>query len=160
MSGNFIDFVPSTITAFNFQPTWDNTIYNVTVTWNVFGQRYYVNVTDTSGNLILCRGMSETGPGFVSSFTWLNGIATVTTATPHNVPLGAVANIYVSGTGDTFDGSWQALATGAYTMTYAVDEPANVLPENGTLSFPLNLIEGYLPGGWLLYHADTGQIEY
>lgn len=42
-------FSPSATTTFNFQPTLDGTLYNVTVTWNVFGQRYYVNVFSQQG---------------------------------------------------------------------------------------------------------------
>ena len=48
----FVDFAPSQSAAFQFQPTFDGTTYTVIVTWNVFGQRYYVNVYTVQGALI------------------------------------------------------------------------------------------------------------
>ena len=48
------DFTPTASAPFQFQPTLDGTTYNVIITWNVFGQRYYINIYDLSGNLILC----------------------------------------------------------------------------------------------------------
>lgn len=50
----FVAFVPSLESAPQFQALFDGTPYNVTVTWNLFSQRYYINITDQSGNLILC----------------------------------------------------------------------------------------------------------
>lgn len=45
-------FVPSSTSPFSFQPTFDGATYNVTVTWNIFGLRYYLNCSDMSGNPI------------------------------------------------------------------------------------------------------------
>jgi len=52
MSTTYYDFTPNNSTAFQFQPTLDGQTYTVQVTWNLFGQRFYVNVYDLSGNLI------------------------------------------------------------------------------------------------------------
>lgn len=50
----FIDFTPSVSAPFQFQPTLDGDVYNCIITWNVFGQRYYINIYDLSQNLIVC----------------------------------------------------------------------------------------------------------
>jgi len=42
----FTDFVPNNVAPFSFQPTLDGQVYTVRVTWNVFGQRWYVNLYD------------------------------------------------------------------------------------------------------------------
>jgi hypothetical protein len=48
-------FTPQqTSPPFQFQPTLDGQVYNVTVTWNLFGQRWYVNIYDLGFNLIVC----------------------------------------------------------------------------------------------------------
>lgn len=38
---------------FQFQATLDGAAYTVTVVWNITGQRSYINVTDSSGNLVV-----------------------------------------------------------------------------------------------------------
>jgi hypothetical protein len=48
----YIDFVPSIAAPFQFQPTLDGQLYSVLVPWNLYSQRYYVEVSDLSGNLI------------------------------------------------------------------------------------------------------------
>lgn len=53
MATTFIDFVPSSSAPFQFQATLDGSVYTVTVTWNVFGQRYYVNIFTLDGTRVL-----------------------------------------------------------------------------------------------------------
>lgn len=48
----YTQFVPSVTQNFTFQPTLDGQIYNVVITWSLFGQRWLVNVYDLSANLI------------------------------------------------------------------------------------------------------------
>lgn len=42
-------FAPSPSGPFTFTPTLDGTQYTAIVTWNVFGQRYYVNIYTLQG---------------------------------------------------------------------------------------------------------------
>lgn len=49
----FVDFQPSQQAAFQFQPTLDSTVYSAVVTWNIFGRRYYFNLYDLSGVLVV-----------------------------------------------------------------------------------------------------------
>jgi len=48
------NYNPTSESVFQFQPTLDNNVYNVIVNYNIFGQRFYVNIYDLSGTLILC----------------------------------------------------------------------------------------------------------
>jgi hypothetical protein len=50
----FVDFVPSQQAPFQFQATFDTNLYTVYCTWNMSGQRYYVNVYDLGNNLVAC----------------------------------------------------------------------------------------------------------
>jgi hypothetical protein len=50
-------FSPSVTSVFTFQPTLDGQTYNCTVTWNLAGQRWYLNVYNLSGDLIVSRAM-------------------------------------------------------------------------------------------------------
>ena len=53
----YVPFLPSTTSNFTFQATLDGTNYIVIVGWNWFGERYYVNIYDTSQTLILSTGL-------------------------------------------------------------------------------------------------------
>lgn len=48
----YVSFAPIAIEPFGFQATLDGVVYQVLVTWNLFGQRWYVNIYDLSGTLV------------------------------------------------------------------------------------------------------------
>lgn len=159
----FVPFVPSTTSAFSFQPTLAGGItYNVVVTWNTFGQRFYINVSDLSGNLILCRALVSSGPTLQASLTWSDTTlqATATTTLPHNVPVGSVAtNVTVQGTNTPFDGIQQMLSTGPNTLSYPLANPNQGAPVSGQVSFKWDLVSG--PNiGPLYYHFESQMFEF
>lgn len=45
-------FQPTATQPFQFQPTFDGTVYTVIATWNVTAQRYYINIYSLSGDRI------------------------------------------------------------------------------------------------------------
>lgn len=55
MAAQIIPFLPSTSANFQFQATLDGAQYSVICTFNAYGQRYYVNIVDTSQELVLAR---------------------------------------------------------------------------------------------------------
>ena len=50
----YVDFSPSTTASFQFQPTLDGAIYTAIINWNLYGQRYYLNLYTLQGTLVLC----------------------------------------------------------------------------------------------------------
>lgn len=46
-------FAPQVTQNFSFLPTFDGQQYNVIVTWNLFGQRWIVNVYTLQGSLVV-----------------------------------------------------------------------------------------------------------
>lgn len=48
-----VQFTPSATSAFQFQATLDGGSYTIIVTWNVYAQRYYVNIYDNYNSLIV-----------------------------------------------------------------------------------------------------------
>jgi hypothetical protein len=50
-------FQPTATQAFAFTPTLDGAQYNLIVTWNLAGARWYFNLYDLSGNLILAAAL-------------------------------------------------------------------------------------------------------
>lgn len=67
--GTTTAFAPNTQTTFQFQATLDGTVYNVVVTWNVTGQRWYVNVYGASNTLILALPLIGSPPDYPISIT-------------------------------------------------------------------------------------------
>lgn len=157
----FVSFVPSTISAFSFQPTLGGNPYIVTVLWNVFRQGYYISVSDISGNLILYRSLVATGPSYPASFSWAQGTVTAALTANHNVPICSVVAVNISETDSGFDGTYQALSTGAQTLTYPLPaNPNQSNPISGNVNFALNLVSGYVANGWLVFHYDSQTFEF
>lgn len=59
MATTYVNFNPSPTENFIFQPMLDGNTYTAIITWNTFGQRYYMNLYDLSGVLVLCIAMIE-----------------------------------------------------------------------------------------------------
>lgn len=58
----YINFNPSPNEPFQFQPTLDGQVYSVIVTWNLFGQRYYVNIYTLDNALVVCLPLIGSPP--------------------------------------------------------------------------------------------------
>lgn len=64
------DFSPSLANPFQFQPTLDNGIvYSCFVTWNIYGQRWYLSIYTLTGQLVLSRAMVGSPIGYDISLT-------------------------------------------------------------------------------------------
>lgn len=160
MSSVFVSFAPSVSGPFIFQPVIGGVNYNAVITWNLFGERFYLNLYDQGGNLLLCTAMVASGPRFSATFTWSANVATAVMQSPHNVPIGGLVQVRMSETDSSFDGTVQALAINATTLTYALSgNPDVATPATGIVDFALNLV-ATLNIGWLLFHLDTMQFEY
>ena len=64
MATTIIPFQPSLTSAFQFQAAFDGTTYTVIVTWNVEGQRYYINVYTLQQSLVICAAMVGSPVGY------------------------------------------------------------------------------------------------
>jgi hypothetical protein len=51
----FTTFTPSNISPFQFSPTLDGITYNAICTWNVYSERYYINIYTQTRTLIMSR---------------------------------------------------------------------------------------------------------
>ncbi len=50
-----VNFQPSPTAPFQFNATLDGNTYNVIIPWNAYGLRYYINIYDTSNNIIMTK---------------------------------------------------------------------------------------------------------
>lgn len=153
----YVTFVPSNQQAFQFQATLDNNLYTCQVTWNLFGQGYYINLYDVNNNLILCRQMTASGIQINATLSWANSVALATLTAPHNIPIGRSCTLIVSGTGTAYDGTWPSLSTGTQTATFALANNPQVTG-NGYVSQDVDLVAGYFNSS-LVFRSASQQFE-
>src|SRR6266566_2988171 len=85
----YFPFTPSVNAPFQFTPTLDGVQYQAVVTWNLYGQRYYVNLYALDGTLVFSLPL-------VGSTNWANVQLTTTYQSQF-------ATITATGTGPTPD---------------------------------------------------------
>lgn len=79
MTTTYVRFTPSSTSSppFQFNATLDSDQYTITCTWNVYGERWYINAYDTGGNRVRTEPMiasPDSGdilllPGIISDST-------------------------------------------------------------------------------------------
>ena len=57
-------FNPQPTQNFSFSPTLDGVNYVAVCTFNIYGQRYYISIYDTSRNLIMIRPITGSPDNF------------------------------------------------------------------------------------------------
>lgn len=138
-------FVPSSSAPFQFQPVLDGATYNVIVTWNVFGQRWYVNVYDLSGNRIVTLPVLSSPSAIdLQAISWANGRASAVVESPHGFPIGATVRLTVAGCApDGYNGLVDVLVTGPNSFSWAFSSDPNEATVLGTAGYSLNILDGY-----------------
>lgn len=59
--------IPTSSPPFQFQATLDGNQYNIATLWNVFGQRWYIQVTDQTGVLVVNKPLIGSDPTYLVS---------------------------------------------------------------------------------------------
>ncbi|EKN6093785.1 phage baseplate plug family protein [Yersinia enterocolitica] len=65
MSTEYYVFSGNERESLSFTPLLDGVIYNCQIKWNISAQRWYLSITDNSGNQILTTAMVESTTGMV-----------------------------------------------------------------------------------------------
>lgn len=108
----YVTFQPSSQAPFQFNATLDGQPYVVVVKWNLFGQRYYIQVQKTDGTPVINLPLIGSPPGKVigaMSFDILTNLVTITTTLPHNLKIGWTYAVTISGCSpDDYNGAFRA----------------------------------------------------
>ena len=64
-------FVVPTSGSYQFSPVLDGSTYVAKVTWNIYGARWYIAISDTIGNLVMYRPVVASPPEY--GINLLNG---------------------------------------------------------------------------------------
>lgn len=155
-----IDFVPSLVAPFQFQPELDGAIYNCVVTWNLFGRRYYVSCYDLGGARIFTVPLVGSPAGLVlQSLSWEGNVATAETIDPHGYPPGSTIRFTIADAQpDGFNGTFDCLIVDGTTFTYPLMVNPGPIVSAGDASRNINLAGGYFDST-LVYRAANQQFE-
>jgi hypothetical protein len=160
----FVDFTPSATQSFQFSPMLDGKQYTLVVTWGLAGQRWYMNLYDQTGVLVVFIPLVGSPDNLeTTSLTW-DGTAklvTVTTDMPHGVLIGTVVVLTITNViPDTFNGVWSLVSTGPSTLTFQlVTNPGGPATSQGNIGRDMNLVAGYFSVSTLVFRQTTQQFE-
>jgi hypothetical protein len=60
----YTQFSPSSTAPFQFQPTLGGNVYTLVVTWNIFGQRWYLNLYTSQQVPLYCAPLTGSPPDY------------------------------------------------------------------------------------------------
>lgn len=154
------DFAPTLQANYQFTPTLDGSQYTALVNWNLFGQRYYLNVSDLEGNLVACLALVGSPDSVnLQALSWLRGRVTAVTAVPHGYPVGSSIELTVSGvTPDDYNGTYLCLVTAANQLQYDLADFPGASTGLGRVSYDIDLMGGYF-ASTLVFRSGSQQFE-
>lgn len=143
----YFPFTPSTQSVPQFQPTLDGTQYSATLTWSLFGQRYYVNLYTLSGTLVFCRPLIESLASLaIEDADWDPDTSTaqITTSVPHGYAPGASIELTIADmVPAAYNGLFLCLITGPDTFSYPVSIDPGLATQTGDVSYLISMTAGY-----------------
>lgn len=157
----YITFVPSLVSAPAFDVTLDGAAYNITVTWSLFGQRYYVNCLSVYGELVFSLPLIGSRTGLhIQNAEWANGTVTITTDTPHGHVVGSIVNATITGMSpDTYNGTRQCMVINRTQITFPLASYPGAVAVLGKLEYNVNLAAGYFNTSTLVYRTQNQTFE-
>lgn len=75
-TGTVIPFTPTSAGPFQFGATLDGQQYVCNVTWNLWAQRWYLNVYTTEGAVVLARALVASPPAPQNPINMIYGLFT------------------------------------------------------------------------------------
>lgn len=154
-------FVPNPQTPFQFSPTLDGNVYTVVITWNLFAQRFYFNLYQLDGTLVVSLPLIGSPDGVqLEGLEWSRSKAIATLPLPNNYRPGDTARLTVAGCSpDAYNGIYQCLIQNSSVLNYSLSAdpgPATVL---GTVVYNINLVAGYFNTSTLVFRQSSQQFE-
>ena len=157
----YVDFIPSQVAPFQFNPTLDGQVYAARVPWNLFGQRYYIELRALDGTLIFYQPLIGSPIGVqIQDASWQYGRVMLQTASPHGYRLGQTINLTVSGCQPvTYDGRREFLVTGHDLLSYPERAYPGAMTDPGRLDYDVDLAGGYFQTSTLVFREPSQRFE-
>ena len=160
----FTQFNPPLDAPFRFSAQLDGASYTITDPWNLFSQRWYVQVVDQYGNIVFLLPQIESQATVtLSSLIWSqeinSGQVTATTQVPMPYPLGSIVNLTIYGAQPTtYNGAWQCLVTSPQTFTFTLPTDPGLNTTPGAYAQDVSITAGYFTST-LVWRPETGNFE-
>jgi hypothetical protein len=154
----YTQFAPSPTQAFSFRPTLDGTVYNVTVPWSFFGQRYYVTCYTLGGNLVFSVPLIGSPASVdIEAASWESNNVTITTKLPHTFKIGSTVNLtIVNMTPIIYNGTFACNIISATQFTYSLSSIPGEVSALGSTQYNIDLAPGYFTS--TLIYREQNQI--
>lgn len=157
---SYYPLVPQSRQVPTFQPVLDGQKCTCTVTWNLFGQRYYLNCFDQDSNLVFTVALVETPAAIeLSGLSWSAASlrATATTSTPHGFPLASTQVLTIAGAQPAaYNGEFECFITTPDQFEYDLSTSPGNTVVFGSATQTNSMSVGYFDST-LIYRA--GQFE-
>lgn len=158
-----VAFTPSPLQPFQFQATLDGQQYTVIVTWNIFGQRWYINIYSLNGVLVAVLPLIGSAVTLqLASLMWnqLAGIMVATTMLPLPFKIGQVVNLSLANIVPVaLNGRVQCNITGLKTFTFPMPGDPGRITTVGVVDYGINLVAGYFVDSTMVYREPNTQFE-
>lgn len=160
----FIPFTPSNASAppFSFQPVLDGTTYQGSVTWNYFGQRWYLTISDLTGNIIFTLPIVESPVAVpIETLSWDNGLVTAVLSIPHSEPLGALIDQTISNCvpDDYNQADVEVQIVSPNSFTYPLTSDPGSATQLGGSSHDINIAGGYFQTSTLVFRNNQFEVN-
>jgi hypothetical protein len=143
----YYQFTPSNSVAPSFMPILDGLPYNVSIVWNVSGQRYYVKCVAQDGTLVFLVPLVESNdPLEIADLSWdkINKRVVATTAAPHGLIIGQSIMINIINTKpDAYDGSGFGAVLSKTQFYYPMLQDPGQVIRFGVLDRFISMTKGY-----------------
>lgn len=166
-----IPFTPSLAPGqppFQFQATFDGSLYQCTVMWapfGAYGQRWYIWIFDQNNRLVVVKPLVGSSNGSIlSSLTWTpgtgrGGTVVAVAAAPHWFRLGAIIVLSISGASPSgYNVVTPVEVVDPVTFTYPLTSDPGPAITAGQYSYDVNLLAGYF-SSTLIYRYLNGNLE-
>ncbi|HUZ33900.1 MAG TPA: hypothetical protein VMV19_17600 [Xanthobacteraceae bacterium] len=156
----YYPFTPSQFAPYSFQPTLDGNQYNCTVTWNLYGQRYYLNVAALDGTAVVTTPLVASPSSVpLASLTWANGTVTAVTQAPHGYAVDLTIALTIENCAPAaYNTNVLALVVNATTLTWPLLPDPGPATAVGLIDWTLNLVEGYFETSTLIFRNQQFEV--
>jgi hypothetical protein len=149
----YIGFLPQTTAPFQFQPTLDGQPYQASVTWNTYGQRWYLNIYALSGPLVVSEALVGSTDIVPATLTTTAGSYMATVSSPIGLMQSQAVNSV-----NVADGTTIAILAGNIVRLSQQATVTGADP-NATFSCDINLVWAFFETSTLVFRTSSQQFE-
>lgn len=147
MTISYYPLLPSNNIVPSYQMTFDGATYLVTVTWNLFGQRYYINCFDDGGNRVFTVPIVETDTSvMLAGLTWDAATlsVTATASKPHGFIIGTIVQLTLADCSpEGYNGAYRANIISPNSFRFLLPDNPGSIQVLGTYSYLVSMCKGY-----------------